>query len=85
MSLLQKVNMKNVIFLTDYEDQCFLDDLKLYRIKGRFFKIASLKIPIESMDIPYLFVIDKDFIINKILSFFKGISQQMQIFHNIKI
>jgi len=25
-----------------------------------------LKIPIESMDIPYLFVIDKDFIINKI-------------------
>ena len=60
MSLLQKVNMKNVIFLTDYEDQCFLDDLKLYRIKGRFFKIASLKIPIESMDIPYLFVIDKD-------------------------
>ena len=66
MSLLQKVNMKNVIFLTDYEDQCFLDDLKLYRIKGRFFKIASFKIPIESMDIPYLFVIDKDFIINKI-------------------
>ena len=38
MSLLQKVNMKNVIFLTDYEDQCFLDDLKLYRIKGAFLK-----------------------------------------------
>lgn len=66
MSLLKKANIKNVVFLVNYEVQHFLENLKLYKVKGYFFKIGDLGIPIESMNLPYMFVLNKDYIVNKI-------------------
>lgn len=67
MSLLQRSNMKEVIFLIDYEDRRFLEDLKLYKITGHYLKTKFLNnVPIENMNIPYLFVSDENLVVNKI-------------------
>ena len=38
--------------------------MKKYHPQSQFFKISSLPIQVDSLDIPYLFVLDKEFKIN---------------------
>ena len=59
MTILQKQNMHNTIFFVNYENEQFLDDLKKYKVQSRFFKAGLLPLPIDSLNIPYCFVVDK--------------------------
>lgn len=64
--MLEKINVKNVVFLVTYTNKRFLKELKkgIDQENWRFFKVNSLNIPIESLNVPYFFVLDEKLSLN---------------------
>lgn len=63
MTILQKQKVHRIIFLVDYENELFIYNLRKYRPQSHFYKRGLLPLPIDSLNIPYLFVLDKDLVI----------------------
>lgn len=76
MTMLHERKMHRMIFLIDYENERFMNDMKKYQPQSRFFKRGLLPIPIDSLNIPYLFVLDKDLNINHLFIPDKGMLKQ---------
>lgn len=58
--LLKKLKGKRVIFLADYTNKRYLKEFqKAYNTDHRFFKIEALPIPMEELNVPYFFLLDK--------------------------
>lgn len=66
MALFHKLNMKNVTFFINYANEHFLDDLKKYKVQSRFFKVGMMPLPIDSLNLPYCFIVDREMKVSNI-------------------
>ena len=83
MTILQKQNMHNTIFLVNYENEQFLDDLKKYKVQSRFFKAGLLPLPIDSLNITYCYVVDKALNIDNIFIPNKDVLDQTILYFEV--
>lgn len=64
MTILQKQKESRIAFLIDYDNERFLHDMKEYHPQSQFYRVESLPMQIDSLNVPYLFVLDKELKIN---------------------
>ena len=59
--LLQKLSNERVIFLIDYTNKRYFEEFKkTCNVSHRLFKIESSIIPLDTLNIPYFFLLDKN-------------------------
>lgn len=59
--LLQKLSDERIIFLIDYTNKRYFEEFKkTCNDNHRLFKIESLALPLDTLNIPYFFILDKD-------------------------
>lgn len=61
MPLLHKLSHKKIFFLIDYTNKRYFDEFKkTCNANHRFFKIESLPTSLDTLNIPYFFLLDKN-------------------------
>lgn len=61
MPIVQKLDQERVVFLVDYTNRRYFEEFKkTCNASHRVFKTESLSIPLDSLNIPYFFLLDKD-------------------------
>lgn len=59
--MLEKLENKNVMYWMDYTNKRYMEEFKKNcNVQHRFFKISSLPLSIEELNVPFMFLLDKD-------------------------